>query len=168
MVPIRPDSRRSDRGAALVEFALVLPLLLVVIAGIVDFAFAFQRYEVITNAAREGARMAVLPVGYTEDEIRLRVREYVRVGLGLPTLAAVDPMMPVANIDVTYPDLTLGSGTGAITVETALVEVEYQHSWLILRPILGLINKNWGTNITLNATSQMTREPGSGSSGGGS
>jgi Flp pilus assembly protein TadG len=168
MVPIRPDSRRSDRGAALVEFALVLPLLLVVIAGIVDFAFAFQRYEVITNAAREGARMAVLPVGYTEDEIRLRVREYVRVGLGLPTLAAVDPMMPVANIDVTYPDLTLGSGTGAITVETALVEVEYQHSWLILRPILGLINKNWGTSITLNATSQMTREPGSGSSGGGS
>jgi hypothetical protein len=160
MVPIRPDSRRSDRGAALVEFALVLPLLLVVIAGIVDFAFAFQRYEVITNAAREGAR--------TEDEIRLRVREYVRVGLGLPTLAAVDPMMPVANIDVTYPDLTLGSGTGAITVETALVEVEYQHSWLILRPILGLINKNWGTSITLNATSQMTREPGSGSSGGGS
>jgi Flp pilus assembly protein TadG len=168
MSPIRPHRRRSDRGAALVEFALVLPLLLVVIAGIVDFAFAFQRYEVITNAAREGARMAVLPVGYTEDEIRLRVREYVRVGLGLPTLAAVDPMMPVANIDVTYPDLTLGSGTGAITVETALVEVEYQHSWLILRPILGLINKNWGTSITLNATSQMTREPGSGSSGGGS
>jgi Flp pilus assembly protein TadG len=168
MVPISSHSRRSDRGAALVEFALVLPLLLVVIAGIVDFAFAFQRYEVITNAAREGARMAVLPVGYTEDEIRLRVREYVRVGLGLPTLAAVDPMMPVANIDVTYPDLTLGAGTGAITVETALVQVEYQHNWLILRPILGLINKNWGTSITLNATSQMTREPGSGSSGGGS
>jgi hypothetical protein len=166
MAPINIHSRDAgERGAALVEFALVLPLLLVVIAGIVDFGFAFQRFEVITNAAREGARMAVLPVGYTEDEVRLRVREYVRVGLGLPTLTAVDPMMPVANIDVTYPDLTLGSGSGAITVETALVEVSYQHNWLILRPILGLINKNWGTSITLSARSQMTREPGSGSGG---
>ena len=53
--------RRGERGAALVEFALAVPLLLVVIAGIVDFGFAFQRYEVITNAAREGARMATLP-----------------------------------------------------------------------------------------------------------
>ncbi len=49
------DSR--ERGAALLELALVLPLLLVVIAGIVDFGFAFQRFEVITNAAREGARL---------------------------------------------------------------------------------------------------------------
>ncbi len=63
MAPISNGSeatRRGDeRGAALVEFALALPLLLVVIAGIVDFGFVFQRYEVVTNAAREGARLAV-------------------------------------------------------------------------------------------------------------
>ncbi len=63
MVPITARVRlfRTDRGAALVEFALVLPLLLVIIGGIVDFGFLFQRYEVVTNAAREGARLAVLP-----------------------------------------------------------------------------------------------------------
>ena len=49
------DQGRGERGAALVEFALALPMLLVVLAGIVDFGFVFQRYEVITNAAREGA-----------------------------------------------------------------------------------------------------------------
>ncbi len=56
---------RSEDGAQLVEFALVLPLLLLVVLGIAEFGFIFQRYEVITNAAREGARLAVLP-GYTE------------------------------------------------------------------------------------------------------
>ena len=56
MAPIKPwTMEREERGAALVEFALALPLLLVVIAGIVDFGFTLQRYEVITNAAREGA-----------------------------------------------------------------------------------------------------------------
>lgn len=52
---------RSESGAELVEFALVLPLLLVLIGGIADFAMLFQNYEVTTNAAREGARLAVLP-----------------------------------------------------------------------------------------------------------
>ncbi len=50
-------ARSTERGAALVELALVLPLLLVVIAGIVDFGLAFQRFEVVANAAREGARL---------------------------------------------------------------------------------------------------------------
>ncbi len=52
---------RSENGAQLVEFALVLPLLLLVMLGIAEFGFIFQRYEVVTNAAREGARLAVLP-----------------------------------------------------------------------------------------------------------
>jgi Flp pilus assembly protein TadG len=51
----------SDSGAELVEFALVFPLLLLVVLGIIDFGFLFQRYEVVTNAAREGARLATLP-----------------------------------------------------------------------------------------------------------
>lgn len=52
---------RSERGAELIEFALVFPVLLLVVLGIVDFGFLFQRMEVVTNAAREGARIAVLP-----------------------------------------------------------------------------------------------------------
>ncbi len=52
---------RSESGAELVELALALPLLLLVVMGIIDFGFLFQRYEVVTNAAREGARIATLP-----------------------------------------------------------------------------------------------------------
>ena len=51
--------RRSDSGAELIELAIVLPILLIVVAGIVDFGFLFRRYEAITNAAREGARVAI-------------------------------------------------------------------------------------------------------------
>lgn len=162
MAPIRATGRkRHERGAALVEFALCVPLLLIVIAGIVDFGFAFQRYEVITNAAREGARMASLPVGYSEDEIKARVRDYIQAGLSLsPT--ALDTAVPLSNITVDYPDLTIGSGSSAISIDTARVTVAYHHNWLLLRPLLGLINKSWGESITLTATSRMRREPGSG------
>ena len=41
----------------------MFPTLLLVMLGIIDFGFLFQRYEVVTNAAREGARVAILP-GY--------------------------------------------------------------------------------------------------------
>ena len=65
---------RSEGGAELIEFALVLPLLLLIVLGIVDFGFLFQRCEVVTNAAREGARMAVLP-GYATADVQARVRD---------------------------------------------------------------------------------------------
>lgn len=41
--------------------AIVMPLLLMLVAGIFDFGFVFRNWEVVTNAAREGARVGVLP-----------------------------------------------------------------------------------------------------------
>ena len=56
---------RNKRGQALVEFAFILPFLLVIVGGIVDFGLAFFVGQVIENAAREGARAGavVRPVG---------------------------------------------------------------------------------------------------------
>ena len=132
----RRKRRPGERGAALVEFALVLPLLLVVIAGIVDFAFLFQRYEVITNAAREGARLASLsaPFTYSDAQVNTRVRDYIKAGLNMTDLSPVQP--------------TSGQ----------LVTVTYRHTFLLLGPMLALINGSWGTNMNLVATSQMRRE----------
>ena len=145
--------RRGERGAALVEFALALPLLLVILAGIVDFGFAFQRYEVITNAAREGARLASLP-GYNDQTIvDNRVRAYVMKGLNLPAGSLGAPM-PAGAVVLTNEDLTIGGNT----VPTAVVTVTYQHTYLLLGPIMGLINKSWGGTITLTAVSQMRLE----------
>ena len=87
MAPVNKTSGlRSESGAELVEFALVLPLLIFTIMGLVDFGFLFQRFEVINNAAREGARIAVLP-GYSQTDVQNRVTQYVREGTGDNTLS---------------------------------------------------------------------------------
>ena len=49
---------RQTHGSQLVEFALVLPLLLVLLIGIFDFAVAYNHKQIMNNAAREGARIA--------------------------------------------------------------------------------------------------------------
>lgn len=55
---------RSDRGAVAVELGLLMPLLLVLLLGIIDFGFAFNAKIAVTQAAREGVRvMAVDPYG---------------------------------------------------------------------------------------------------------
>jgi Flp pilus assembly protein TadG len=58
---IRPQGRRD--GQALVEFALVLPLLLLLVFGLIDFARAWSANHAIADATREGARMLVVNEG---------------------------------------------------------------------------------------------------------
>ncbi|MGH9354565.1 MAG: TadE/TadG family type IV pilus assembly protein [Terriglobia bacterium] len=50
--------RQRERGAALLEFAFALPLLLIMVAGIYDFGSVYTLKDKMTNAAREGARIA--------------------------------------------------------------------------------------------------------------
>jgi len=52
---------RSERGAEIIELAIVTPIFALLIAAMFDFGFLFRNWEVVTNAAREGARMGVLP-----------------------------------------------------------------------------------------------------------
>jgi Flp pilus assembly pilin Flp len=59
-LPSGPD--RAERGAAAVEFALVLPLLVALLFGFIQFGIAFSAKIQATNAAREGARIAVVGV----------------------------------------------------------------------------------------------------------
>ena len=60
----RHRSRRDDRAAALVEFALLAPLLFMILLGTVTGGFALSEKNSITNAVREGARVgATLPKG---------------------------------------------------------------------------------------------------------
>lgn len=66
----QPDN--LARGAAAVELAVVLPLLLTLVFGIIEFGWVFMVRETLTNSSREGARVAVLQ-GSTEQDIRDQV-----------------------------------------------------------------------------------------------
>jgi Flp pilus assembly protein TadG len=114
---------RSERGAELIEFALVLPLLLLLVLGIVDFGFLFQRLEVVTNAAREGARIAVLP-GYTTNDIKDRVNDYLEDG-GVPIVRGTNPVITVNPVTIT-------TSPGGATINSEQVQVRYSHSYLFL------------------------------------
>ena len=141
--PSTREARKSKpRGNALVEFALVLPMLLLVFAGIIDFGFLFQRHEVLTNAVREGARIAVLPAAYGAGVIQQRVVDYVASSLGSSSGLSVD--VPVRSSP---------SGYQVVTVSARL-----EYSYLILGPVVSLVRGTWGNSITLTAASSMRTE----------
>jgi Flp pilus assembly protein TadG len=63
---VRGKTDRREKGQALVELALLLPVLLLLLGGIVEFGRIFHAYLVITSASREGARSAVVGEPYAE------------------------------------------------------------------------------------------------------
>ena len=135
-----------DKGAELVEFALVFPLLLLVLFGIMDFGLLFQRYETVTNAAREGARIAVLN-GYTEFDVEARVNQYLAAS-GLTTL-------PASAISYTPPQ-ALNVGGACVTITG--VTVGYPHQYIVIGHIIGLFGGGSFTTTTLTATARMRYE----------
>jgi Flp pilus assembly protein TadG len=68
----RPGRQRS-RGQALVEFALVLPVFILLLAGMIDFGFGFYSYMTVINGARSGAREAILNPTDTNKAIETAV-----------------------------------------------------------------------------------------------
>jgi Flp pilus assembly protein TadG len=146
----------GEDGAQLIEFALVLPLLLLVVLGIAEFAFLFQRYEVITNAAREGARMAVLP-GYStpigQGTVSARVLAYVAAGR-VPVTAGT-PGNPV----VTVTDNTIVVGGGLPPVNVKRCTVTYTHTYMFLGTIAALFGNSY-TSVPLTAVAEMRVEAG--------
>ena len=141
-VTIRPARWRSERGAELIEFGIVAPLLIMLLAGIFDFGMMFRTFEAVTNAAREGARVGVLP-GYGDMDVQGRVDAYMAAS-GLTGPYTVN----VANTSV---------ATGAGTFTARSVTVDYTYQFVVLGPIGGMFGGNF-TSIPLRAVSVMRTE----------
>lgn len=141
---------RNEKGAELIEFALVLPLLLLLVLGIVDFGFLFQRLEVVTNAAREGARIAVLP-GYTTDDIKGRVNSYLQQG-GVPIVAGTNPVININPVSIV-------ASPGGATIQSEQVQVTYSHSYLFLSGLAHFFGGNFDS-VPLTGQATMRVEAG--------
>ena len=135
---------RGERGQALIEMAITLPLLLLVTMGAVEFGRAYQHWQVLTNAAREGARIAVLP-GFTDEAVKARVTTYMTSG----QMSAPGG----ATITVTR-NTALGDGTASTVV------VDYPFTFIVLQPIAQLVagGKPVGEPLTMRASAMMRNE----------
>lgn len=90
--------RRNRRGAAAVEFAIIAPLFFLLIFGLIEFGRMVMVQQIITNASREGARIAVLD-GTTKQEVQAAVMNYLqsaRIYGVSPEDIPVDPDPPNA------------------------------------------------------------------------
>jgi Flp pilus assembly protein TadG len=137
---------QGEKGAALIEAAVTIPLILLISVGIFEFGRAYQTQQVLTNAAREGARVAVIE-GTTDADVRTRVRDYVTRG-GLTTLTdgqiVVQRAVPL---------------TGSSTASS--VEINYPFQFMVLNPVVRLVapaDRTTGAPITMKAATLMRNE----------
>jgi Flp pilus assembly protein TadG len=135
----------DQQGAQLVEFALVFPIVLLVTAGIIDVGLLLKDYQVVTNAAREGARLGAVQGG-AAAAITARVNGYLAAG-GLQGSATTD----VQQVLVPNP-----SGP---SVPAVRVVVAYPYEYLVLAPVATLLAADSiPASVTLRAGVTMRRE----------
>lgn len=141
--------RRRGSGQSLVEFALVLPLFLLLFFTIVDFGRAVFMYNSITNAAREGARLAI--VNQDNASILARARQQVAVAeTGAPNVTVAFYVAEDDGSADTSAPCPSTSYFGCVAV------VSFETTYRPLTPIVGnILFKN---GVTLTATSSLTVE----------
>ena len=148
------------RGQAMVEFALIIPIFLLMIFGILDLGRAVYAYSTLNNAAREGARVAL--VDQTESHIQAVASGHA-VGLGLATTAVTvdyrDPDQPDTphSCDVWLDNVDGGLPVGC----AAIVRVEYVFTAAtpLIGRIVGDINMAGETSMTVQFACQEPSTP---------
>jgi Flp pilus assembly protein TadG len=115
-----------ERGQSLVEFALVLPVFILVVVGILDLGRAVYAYNTISNASREAARVAI--VNQTPADVQAEaIKQSVSLGIS------------AAEVSVTYGD---PSGTGTCSAPYGvgcLASVTVEYVYTAATPVIGQI-----------------------------
>ena len=141
---MRRTKKISDQsGAALVEFAIVLPVLLVLIFGMIEFSVMLYDKAMITNASREGARTGIVysyPTPISAAEIAQTVDDYLQGHM-------------ISFGDSSTPNVAV-SGECAGTGDPLTVTVTYNYDFLILPNFIQTLS---GT-MTLDAQTTMRCE----------
>lgn len=140
--------RNRGRGQALVEFALIIPIFLLFVFGILDLGRAVYAYSTLNNAAREGARVAIVDQTLTSIQDRAAGRA---VGLGV---AAADVTVDYRSAE--FPDVPnscavrVGTDTGPVSC-TAIVRVAHGFTAAtpIISNIVGVINMGGESSMVI-------------------
>lgn len=133
----------SERGAAVVEFALVIPLLLLLLFGIIEFSLLFYNKHIITNASREGARYGIVVTAgarHNQTEIRTVVTSWAAqhlVTFGSDVLQGDD--VEVCSLEEGSTTWVCPNNTSSNFGDKIRVSVQYRYDFLLLPdiPIFG-------------------------------
>jgi Flp pilus assembly protein TadG len=149
----------DERGAEAVEFALVVPMFLVLVFGVVDFGYMINHDTMINNASREGARQGALnPVA---NDIECTVRQSLST-VETPAVKSVaapncrpSSTLVTVTVDCLKPDgsACLTFATEAKSGGTVIVKVDYLHSWIT--PVGSTVHPGV---MTLSKTTEMRIE----------
>jgi Flp pilus assembly protein TadG len=133
---------RNQRGAALIETAITIPLVLLVSVAIFEFGRAYQTWQVLTNAAREGARVAVLE-SYTDAQVTTIVQNYLTGGR----------LTNTPNIQVVR-NVPFGSSTAS------RVTVNYPFQFMVIGLVAKLVRSTSkvGAPLTMQSSALMRNE----------
>ena len=124
----------DNRGAAAVEFALIAPLLFALFFGIIEFGLYIYNQQMLTNAAREGARVGILATDprVPANSIESVVQNYCAGSM--ITFGAQNN--PILN-----PNPPSGYASDAAFGDQLVVIVRYQYSFLVIPSFIPGINK---------------------------
>jgi len=141
---MRTTLRKNERGAALIETAITIPLVLLVCVGIFEFGRAYQTWQVLTNAAREGARQAIL-IDKSDADVQSTVQNYMKAG-GLPKYATAGVVIER--------NVALGTNTAS------RITVNYPFNFMVLNGVAQLVSKGStaGKPLTMQSVALMRNE----------
>jgi hypothetical protein len=147
---------RAEHGAVAVEFAIILPVLLLLVFGIIDFGHAWYMKQIIINASREGARYGTRYTGSLPSALDPSISNYVlytsaqnsnKGGVGLTSL------LPGANPEVPTPE-----GTGYTSIsppgQPLSVTVRATKNWWVVNKFIPGMN----SSTILSSTTTMAVE----------
>jgi len=142
--------RRSGPGQSLVEFALALPVIVLMFMALFDFARAIFAYNTVSNAARDGARLAIVDQRTTAGiSHAAQAAADQATGLGLDPTDTNEVRIQYLKPDFSGPcDPSWGEWTGCIA------DVRVQYLYRPATPIIGLIVGQ----ITVGSTTQLPVE----------
>jgi Flp pilus assembly protein TadG len=142
----RPGLRRREQGATLVEFALIVPLLMLFIFGSIDFGWAFGQHVNIRGAVREGARLAVVNGGAGSGPNARRDDLIAKIKQRAVELNPADTAVYIALQDDN------GNGVSGEVGETVVVCTRYP-----LRSLSGLTQQFLSGNMRSKAVMRMEK-----------
>ncbi|ABA88992.1 Flp pilus minor pilin TadE [Syntrophotalea carbinolica DSM 2380] len=147
----------SQKGAAIVEFAVILPLLLLIVFGIVEFGFIFYNQAILTNASREGARRAIVfETNSNGDRIYNGATVEDTIKRYLYTDYPTNSDLRLVTFGTENLSIAPSSADGEVVINQGdyiLVEVQYDYDFMVLPSFAGIPQ-----TITLTGKTTMRAE----------